>query len=149
MGTGPTGTGTTTGASGSSGPTLPSVSASHMKTAAASTFSMPLGTNLEVLSGQNWLVWSGVLKAILQLNDVDAILHYSTLPSGVNTDNWETIQKKTMAYLRIYCTTDVFSTVESDTDFSTFKAKFDRLWDTYGGVGSTAVFNLWIKLTQA
>jgi len=120
-----------------------------MKTAAASTFSMPLGTNLEVLSGQNWLVWSGVLKAILQLNDVDAILHYSTLPSGVNTDNWETIQKKTMAYLRIYCTTDVFSTVESDTDFSTFKAKFDRLWDTYGGVGSTAVFNLWIKLTQA
>src|SRR6266702_5834640 len=148
-GTSPTGTGTTTGASSSSGPTLPNVSASHMKTAAASTFSMPPGTNLEVLSGQNWPVWSGVLKAILQLNDIDTILHYSTLPSGVDTDDWEAIQKKTMAYLRIYCAVNVFSMVESDTDFPTFKAKFDCLRDTYSSVSSTAVFNLWIELTQA
>jgi hypothetical protein len=38
---------------------------------------------------------------------------------------------------------------KSDTDFKSFKAKWDRLKETYGGVGSTAIFNLWIELTQA
>ena len=110
---------------------------------------MPPGTNLEVLSGQNWNVWSAVITAILQLNEVDAILTYDSCPQGVDNDDWNSVQKKTKAYLCLYCAADIYSTVASEIDFPSFKEKFDRLKETYGGVGSTAVFNLWIELTQA
>ena len=110
---------------------------------------MPPGTSLEALSGQNWNVWSGVLTAILQLNEVDSILTHDSCPTGVDADDWASVQKKTKAYLRLYTSADVYSTVDSDADFPSFKSKYDRLRDTYGGVGSTSVFNLWIELTQA
>src|SRR6266571_1204144 len=137
--------------SGGSGPTQkPSkVSATRIKAAAASAFTVPSGTHLEALSGQNWSVWSGTIGALLQLNEVEDILTHDTSPSGVDADEWSSIQRKTMAYLRLHCTPDVFSIVESDVDFPTFKDKFDRLRETYGGTGSTAIFNLWIELTQA
>lgn len=125
------------------------MSAARIKAAASSIFTMPFGINLEALSGQNWNTWSGVLTALLQLNEVDDILVHDTCPSGVDADDWASVQKKTKAYLRLYCAADVYSTVESDVDFPSFKAKFDRLRETYGGVGSTAIFNLWIELTQA
>ena len=110
---------------------------------------MPPGTNLPALTGQNWNLWSGILTAILQLNEVDSILSYNSCPSGVDGEDWGSVQKKTKAYLRLYCAADVYSTVESDVEFPTFKDKFDRLQVTYGGVGSTSIFNLWIELTQA
>ena len=109
---------------------------------------MPPGTQLEVLSGLNWNTWSGVFQALLQLNDVDDILKHDSLPSGVDSDDWNSIQKKTKAYLRLYCSPDIYSIVESDVDFPTFKAKFNQLQETYAGTGSTAIFNLWIGLTQ-
>ena len=137
-----------TGGSGG-GSSLPTVSAARMKTAASANFTMPPGTSLEMLTGQNWTTWSGTLSAILQLNDIDCILVYDHNPTGVDAEDWTTVQKKAKAYLQLYSQPDVFSTVASDVDFPTFKEKFDRLKETYGGVGSTAVFNLWIELTQA
>ena len=136
-----------TGASGGGSPSLPTVSAVRIKTAASGNFTLPPGTALAALTGQNWNVWSGTLTAILQLNEVDPILYHTTLPTGVDQEDWDSVQKKTKAYLRLNCTGDVYSLVESETDFPTFKDKFDRLRDAYGGVGSTAVFNLWIELT--
>ena len=142
--------GSGTGSAGGGGSSKPaSFSAARIKTAAATTFSMPPGTQLEVLSGSNWSSWSGVFSAFLQLNDIDCILTHETLPSGVDSDNWNSIQKKAKAFLRLYCTTDVYSAVESDINFPSFKAKFEQLRDTYGSVGSTSTFNLWIRLTQA
>src|SRR6266571_6093586 len=147
----PSGTGSSTGGSGGGGSSSSSnpVSAARIKTAAGSILYMPSGTQLEVLSGYNWSSWSGVFTALLQLNEVDAILSYAALPSGVDPDDWASVQKKAKAYLRLYCAADVYSTVESDVDFPTFKEKYKQLRDTYGGVGSTAIFNLWIELTQA
>ena len=142
-GSGGSGSGTTTTTA------LPPVNAARIKTASTSTFSMPPGTTLEALTGQNWNAWSATITAILQLNEVESILVYDQLPSGVDADDWASIQKKTKAYLCLYCAADVHSTVASDVDFPTFKHKFDRLRETYGGVGSTAVFNLWIELMQA
>jgi hypothetical protein len=110
---------------------------------------MPVGIHLEVLSGQNWATWSGIFSALLQLNEVDDILVHDTCPTGVDTDDWSSIQKKTKAYLRLYCSADVYSTVQSDIDFPSFKSKFERLREIYGSVGSTALFNMWIELTQA
>ena len=132
-----------------SAPTLPTVSAARIKSAAAGNFTMPPGTVLAALTGQNWNIWSGILTAILQLNEVDPILYHTTLPTGVDQDDWDSVQKKTKAYLRLNCAGDVYSIVESDADYPTFKDKYDRLRDAYGGVGSTAVFNHWIELTQA
>ena len=131
------------------GSSLPSISAARIKAAAASPFIMPPGTQLEVLSGHNWSTWSGVFSAILQLNDFDDILTHESLPSGVDSDDWNVIQKKMKAILRLYCAPDVYSIAESDVDLPSFKAKFDRLRETYASTGSTAIFNLWIELTQA
>jgi hypothetical protein len=131
------------------GPSLPPVSAARLKAAAASTFAMPPGTQLYILSGPNWSTWSGIFSAFLQLNDIDDILVHETLPSGVDSDDWNFIQKKAKAFLRLYCAPDVYSIVDSEIDFPSFKARFDRLRETYGSVGSTAIFNLWIELTQA
>lgn len=122
-------------ASGSSSFNL-SVSLAQIKAAASSPFVMPPGTHLEVLTGQNWNVWSGVLCAILQINKVDSILTYDTLPMKVDQDNWDLVQKKSKAYLQLYCTSDIHATVESEVDFPTFKHKYDHLKDTYGGIVS-------------
>jgi hypothetical protein len=108
---------------------------------------MPPGTHLEVLTGPNWNVWSGVLSAILQINEVDSILVHDTCPSPVDRDDWSSVQKKSKAYLRLYCSPDVYATVESDTDFESFKAKYDRLKETYGGVGSTVTLTTSVGLT--
>ena len=94
-------------------------------------------------------MWSATITAILQLNEVDSILAYNVVPTGVDADDWASIQKKTKAYLCLYCAADVHSTVASEIDFPTFKHQFDHLRETYGGVGSTAIFNLWIELTLA
>ncbi len=147
----PSGTGTGTGGSGGGGSSSSSnpVSAARIKMAASSILYMPSGTQLEVLSGYNWSSWSGVFTALLQLNEVDAILFHAALPSGVDPDDWASVQKKAKAYLWLYCAADVHSTVESEVEFPTFKEKYEQLRDTYGGVGSTAIFNLWIELTQA
>src|SRR6266702_154738 len=147
----PSGTSTGTSGSGGGGSSLSSnpVSATHIKMAAGSILYMPSGTQLKVLSGYNWSLWSGVFTALLHLNEVDAILFHTTLPSRVNPDDWASVQKKAKVYLRLYCVADMHSTVESDVKFPTFKEKYEQLRDTYGGVGSTAIFNLWIKLTQA
>src|ERR1700744_4875326 len=86
--------------------------AARFKAAAATIFVMPSGIQLAVLSGPNWPTWSGIFSALLQLNQVDDILTYNACPKGVDTDDWSSVQKKTQAYLRLYCTMDVYSTVE-------------------------------------
>ncbi|KAH9178438.1 hypothetical protein EDB89DRAFT_2064200 [Lactarius sanguifluus] len=106
-------------------PASGSVPAARIKTAATNPFSMPWGIQLEVLSGQNWSTWSGMFTALLQSFEED------------------------LAYPRLYCSPDVYSTVESDVDFPSFTEKFDCLRDTYGGVGSTAIFDFWVELLQA
>ncbi len=80
---------------------------------------------------------------------MDCLLDHNTTPAGVDQEDWKSVQKKSMAYMRLNCAPDVFSTVESDTDYPTFKTKFEKLREIYSGVGSTTIFNLWIKLTQA
>ena len=138
------------GSGGGSSSKAPSkVSATRIKAAAANPFNAPSGVNLKPLTGENWNVWSGTMSALMQFNSVDSILTHDACLSGVDADDWDSVQMKTKAYLRLYCVADVYSTVESDTDYPTFKDKFEQLRDTYGGVGSTAAFNIWIELTQA
>src|SRR6266571_1031132 len=138
------------GSRGGSSSKAPSkVSATRIKAAAANPFTAPSGVNLEPLTGENWNIWSGTMSALMQFNGVESILTHDACPSGVDADDWDSVQMKTKAYLCLYCAADVYSTVESDTNYLTFKDKFEQLRETYGGVGSTAAFNIWIELTQA
>lgn len=53
-------------------------------------------------------------------------------------------------YLCLYVKPNVFSLIASNTDFPTFKDKWNKLNKVYGGAtGSTTIFNLWIQLTHA
>src|ERR1700677_2345597 len=82
------------GTSGSSGPSLPPVSATRLKAAAAAPLTTTHGAHLETRTSQNWTVCSGVISAILQLNEGAAILSHDPCPSPAPADDWGAIQKK-------------------------------------------------------
>src|SRR5260370_1728400 len=71
-------------------------------------------------------------------------------PSRVDKGEWDSLQRRTKAYLCLYVKPDVFSLIASDAKFPTFKNKWEKLKQVYGSAtGSTTIFNLWIQLTQA
>ena len=117
---------------------------------ANTTFGMPAGITLPQFDGTGWAHWSGILEALLALHEAEDIFVLDTHPSGVNQDDWNSIQRRTKAYLRLYIKQDIYLLIADDTTLPTFKHKWDRLSATYGGTtGSTTIFNLWIQLTQA
>src|SRR5258708_9065856 len=70
-------------------------------------------------------------------------------PSRVDKGEWDSLQRRTKAYLRLYVKPDVFSLITSDAEFPTFKDKWEKLKQVYGSAtGSTTIFNLRIQLTQ-
>ena len=78
------------------------------------------------------------------------LINLQAAPSGTDTADWDSLQRRSCAYLRLYVKQDVFSLVASNTEFPHFKSKWDKLKELYGGaMGSTTIFNLWINLTQA
>ena len=90
------------------------------------------------------------MEAILTLHEADDILRFEVAPNNIPVIEWESVQRRTKAYLRLYIKPDVYSLIASNTDLPSFKSKWDKLKDTYGGAsGSTTVFNLWRQLTQA
>ena len=142
---------TTTPPSNSSQNTTTSAGAStRMSAAYGTTFGMPSGIKLSQFDGSDWSNWSGMLEALLTLHEAEDVFSVSSAPSGVDNDEWNSVQRRTKAYLRLYVKPDVYSLIASDTDFPTFKDKWDKLKQVYGGAtGSTTIFNLWIQLTHA
>jgi hypothetical protein len=109
-----------------------------------------LGIHLPQFDGLGWNNWSGTIKAILTLHEAKDIFTLDAPPSRVGQDKWDSIQRRIKAYLCLYVKPDIYSLIASNTNYPTFKQKWDKLKDTYGSAsGSTAVFNLWIQLTQA
>src|SRR5712672_2406562 len=116
----------------------------------ASNFGIPTGIKLEQFDGSDWVNWSGIMEAILTLHEADDLLRFRSAPTNVPSLEWESVQRRVKAYLRLYIKPDVYSLIASATDLPTFKDKWDKLKDTYGGAsGSTTAFNLWRQLTQA
>ena len=138
----------TTGNSGSSGTSAGT--STRMNAAYNTTFGMPSGIKLNQFDGTDWSNWSGMLEALLTLHEAEDVFAVTSAPSGIDKDEWDSVQRRTKAYLRLYVKPDVFSLIASDTEFPTFKQKWDKLKQVYGGAtGSTTIFNLWIQLTQA
>jgi len=81
---------------------------------------------------------------------VEDLLRFTNTPTNITEEQWGSLQRRTKAYLHLYIKLDIYSLITSNTDLPTFKDKWDKLRDTYGGASSsTTVFNLWRQLTQA
>src|SRR6266404_5550185 len=136
-----------TGSSGST-PT-PAATSTCMNQAYATTFGMPSGIKLSQFDGSDWSNWSGMLEALLTLHEAEDVFLMTLAPSGVDVDEWSSIQRRTKVYLRLYVKPNVFSLIASNSELPTFKEKWDKLTQVYGGAtSSTTIFNLWIQLTQ-
>ena len=117
---------------------------------ANTTFGMPSGISLPVFDGSEYSTWAGILEAILALHEADDVIFHDTVPVGGDAGDFAMISSHAKAYLRLFIKPDIYSLITSDTDYPTFKQKWDQLCNTYGGTsGSTAIFNTWIQLTQA
>jgi hypothetical protein len=111
---------------------------------------MPSSIHLSQFDGSNWGDWFGTLEAIITLHEAEDVLMHSSLPTGTDRAEWTSIQKRAKAYLRLYTKPAIYSLIASDTEFPSFKEKWDKLRYTYGGaLGSTTVFNLWIQLLSS
>src|SRR5216684_2211019 len=116
----------------------------------STTFGMPSGIKLSQFDGSNWSNWLGILEALLTLHEAENVFALKTAPSRVDKGEWDSLQRRTKAYLHLYVKPDVFSLITSDAEFPTFKDKWEKLKQVYGSAtGSTTIFNLWIQLTQA
>src|SRR5712672_1374821 len=114
------------------------------------TFGMPSGIKLSQFDGTDWSNWLGMLEAVLALHEAEDVFTELSAPSGIDQMEWDSIQRRTKAYLCLYVKPDIYSLIASDTDFPNFKTKWDKLKQVYGGAtGSTTIFNMWIQLTQA
>src|SRR5258708_39515076 len=128
----------------------PADSRTHIGQAYNTTFSMPSGIKLSQFDGSDWSNWSGILEALLTLHEAEDIFALKTAPSRVDKGEWDSLQRRTKVYLHLYVKPDIFSLIASDAEFPTFKDKWEKLKQVYGGAtGSTTIFNLWIQLTQA
>src|SRR6267154_1926639 len=88
--------------------------------------------------------------SFLTLHKAKDVFALKMASSRVDKGEWDSLQRRTKAYLRLYVKPDIFSLIASDAEFPTFKDKWEKLKQVYGGAtGSTTIFNLWIQLTQA
>src|SRR5258708_9340198 len=100
--------------------------------------------------GSNWFNWLGILEGFITLHEAEDVFALKMAPSRVDKGEWNSLQRRTKAYLHLYVKPNVFSLIASDAKFPTFKDKWEKLKQVYGSAtGSTTIFNLWIQLTQA
>src|SRR6201981_2479095 len=117
---------------------------SQLSNTYGSQFTIPSGFKLEQFNGTGWAEWSTMMEAIITLQEVEDIITLDSPPTGFDQADWDSIQRRTKAYLHLYTKTDVYSLISSNTDYPTFKSKWNKLKETYGGVsGRTTGFNLW------
>jgi hypothetical protein len=88
---------------------------------------MPAGITLPIFNSSDWGNWSGILEALLALHEAEDMFDLDMRPSQVSNNNWNSVQRRTKAYLCLYVKQDVYSLIALDTNFPTFKDKWDRL----------------------
>ena len=87
------------------------------------TFGMPSGIHLGQFDGSNWNEWSGTIEAILTLHEAEDVFTLDTAPTGTGPDEWDSVQRRSKAYLRLYLKPDVYSLIADATAYPTFKDK--------------------------
>jgi hypothetical protein len=104
---------------------LPAGATIHIGSTANTTFGMPAGITLPQFDGTGWANWSGILEALLVLHEAKDVFLIDTCPPSVNQDDWNSIQRRTKAYLRLYVKQDIYSLITNNTTLPSFKHKWD------------------------
>ena len=104
---------------------IPTGSSIHIGSTANTTFGMPAGITLPQFDGTGWANWSGILEALLALHKAEDVFLIDECPDDVDEDDWDSIQRRTKAYLRLYVKQDVYSLIADDTLLLSFKHKWD------------------------
>ena len=68
-----------------------------------------------------------MINAIFTFNEVDDVIKHATAPVETNPNSWDSIQKHTKAYLHLYVKPDMYSLIAPETDYLSFKHKWDKL----------------------
>ena len=82
---------------------------------------MPAGIKLNQFDGSDWSNWLGILEALLTLHEAEDVFAIKSAPLGVDKGKWDSLQRRTKAYLCLYVKPDVFSLIASDAKFLTVK----------------------------
>ena len=62
---------------------------------------------------------------LLALHEVEDVFILDACPAGVDAADWNSVQRRTKAYLCLYVKQDVYSLIADNTAFPTFKHKWD------------------------
>ena len=104
---------------------IPAGSSIRIGSTANTTFGVPAGITLPQFDGMGWANWSGILEALLALHEAEDMFLIDECPDDVDEDDWNSIQRRTKAYLRLYVKQDVYSPIADDTLLPSFKHKWD------------------------
>src|SRR6201985_2451177 len=93
--------------SGSTPPTASARAKDHVNNAYGATFRIPTRLKLDQFDESDWGNWSSIMEAILTLHEADDILRFEVAPNNIPVIEWESVQRRTKAYLRLYIKPDV------------------------------------------
>src|SRR5229473_671751 len=101
-----------TGSSGST--SSPADSHTCIGQAYNTTFGMPSGIKLSQFDGSDWSNWSGILEALLTLHEAEDVFALKMAPSRVDKGEWDSLQRRTKAYLCLYVKPNVLSASKAE-----------------------------------
>ena len=78
---------------------IPAGSSICIGSTANTTFGMPAGITLPQFNRTGWANWSSILEALLALHEAEDVFLIDKCPDDVNEDDWNSIQRRTKAYL--------------------------------------------------
>ena len=104
---------------------IPAGSSIRIGSTANMTFAMPVGITLPQFDGTGWANWSSILEALLALHEAEDVFLIDECPTDVDEDNWNSIQRRTKAYLRLYIKQDIYSLIADNATLPSFKHKWD------------------------
>jgi len=92
----------------------------RLGTTGNTTFGMPAGITLPQFDGTGWSNWSSILEVLLALHEAEDVFTLDARPTAVDAADWNSIQRRTKAYLCLYIKQDVYSLIADDTVYPTY-----------------------------
>jgi hypothetical protein len=80
---------------------------------------MSAGISLPQFDSISWYNWAGILKALLTLYEAEDVFNLDAKPTQVSNQDWDSVQRRTTAYLYLYVKQDVYSLIADDVAFPT------------------------------
>ena len=78
---------------------------------------------------------------------MNGVKNHTTEAVDEDDENWDATEEMILSVFEMYTKKEVWASVVDDTTFAGCKAKWDKLKQIYGGIGSISLFNNWVTLT--